>query len=153
METVEKIAAIQNKIQELTKQIHEIEALKRDKGQELLLEVLCDEAILNESSWVIDENCLKSDVHKHKKLSDLLSTDYHCHFEINNLFLNFDDNDITLWFTTTKDLENFIRSFNLKLNLSSLRREKEHYEKIISDSQKTLDLVNERIKYIESIGK
>lgn len=148
----EKIEIIKNEIQEFTDKICALEQQRNNKHQEFLLEVLCNEAVLNESSWIMDENCLKSSVRAHKTLTDLLSTNYHCHFEMNNFNLYFDDDDITIWFMSPNDLKNFVKDFNLKINIDSLLRERKQYEKTIENNQKFLEIIDERIKYLESIN-
>lgn len=89
-----------------------------------------------------------SDVRKHKTLTELLQTDYHQKYStvISNIpvELYFDDWDITIFFTSSSHIIDFIKLTNLRIDLKPIKDSIESLEASIrQDNLKLENLKNE----------
>jgi hypothetical protein len=143
-------------------QIRQLEDESNKTAELILVLVLSNPDILNEQSWLIDSNsnCLISQTNKHCFLTEILQTDYHQRYSttISNIpiELYFDDNDITIYFTSNTHFIDFVKSMKLKLNLNPLKDTIKSLETSLKEDncrlEKLKNELNEQIKlYPEEI--
>jgi hypothetical protein len=120
----EEILAIKAEMKDIQNSINDLSKKHTLKAEELLNKVLSCKEVLTEKTWVLQgDRTLISRSSEHKMFSDFLQTDYHCHFENDDLFLNFDDWDISIHFKRSEGLTKFIERYSLTLSIKPLKDE------------------------------
>jgi predicted nuclease with TOPRIM domain len=111
------------------------------------MEYLFQSDILKESPWDINR-CgknftLHSYTNKFKKLSAIFESDYHCHIDLSKEeTLRFDDGEISLHFKSIKKAFEFIKKYDLPLNMEPLIKERD----FLKEAFNTLDGTLKKIK-------
>ena len=122
MINIEEISAIKAEMKGIQDSINDLSKKHALKAEELLNKVLSCKEVFTETPWELQGDCtLISRISKHKILSDFLQTDYHCHFENEDLYLNFDDWDISIHFKRPESLTKFIECHSLTFSINPLK--------------------------------
>ena len=133
------LASLNDKINGL---YHEQRMIEEEYGR-LKMEYLFQSDILKESSWDINRNGKSLSLHSHtskfKKLSDLFETDYHCQIDLSKEeHLRFDDGDISLHFKSIGKAFEFIKKYDLPLNMEPLVKERDFLKEAFDTIDGTL---------------
>jgi hypothetical protein len=124
-------------IKERLKEIDEImQPLLRDQDvlTAKLFEEKCKEMFntgaLTEKPWFIEAPMtgfsLRSNANRHKKLAGLFESDYHCSTKFEDFEVQFSDGDIYLNFDADTKAFEFIKKYELKVNIKSLEEDLEN---------------------------
>jgi hypothetical protein len=148
------ILELKNKIDQTQKQINEIENIKADLCRELLEKVLGCPEILNQSAWDFPlDDSLVSNTNAHRLLSDFLQTTYHCHFETDDVFLYFDDNDIRISFKKPESLSVFLKTYNVQIKTKAVESQICRLKADIKREQEELKGLEENLEFIKLTNK
>jgi hypothetical protein len=130
----------------LDKEKHEV----LEQRNALRIEVAKDEGLLKAIEWEYSSPLLmsKTKLSKHPELATLFKVDsyghYNCFYLEENVELGFNDGDISLRFSApdaARLMEQFVREWGLKIDVSTIEWELEEAEKRAAEIRKTLKFV------------
>ncbi|MDD5650697.1 MAG: hypothetical protein PHF86_09850 [Candidatus Nanoarchaeia archaeon] len=147
------IETLKKHIDEVQEKINILERIKSDCCSQLLQNALSCSEILNEAKWILtDDNRLSSSIHRHKLLSGFLQTTYHCNFDVGNIHLYFDDDDINLMFCRADALTNFLKTYNILIDTTSVENHIRSTKQIIERDQKELEQLQISLEKMKAIN-
>lgn len=150
---IQELLDLKSEIQKIQQKIYSLENEKSLKATELLNKTLNTESVINQMTWDFQgDQILYSKDTKHKLLTQLLQTDYHCHFENDDLSLNFSDWDIYLCFKSQEKMFEFVHRNKLKINSSEVKKQIEQHKQTIISCQKSIEQLENEQKKIESLN-
>jgi hypothetical protein len=151
---------IEKDVLEIKKVINSVQdacnTLERQKSElrtELLEKVLACPEILNQAPWDFNENQLCSNIRDHRLFSEFLQTDYHCHFETDNVFVDFNDDDISIVFKRTDSLSIFLKTCKIKIKTKAVERQIDILKVNIKRQQEELKELEENLKSIKIMNE
>jgi hypothetical protein len=147
------IETLKMHIDEVQEKINILERIKSDCCSQLLQNALSCPEILNEAKWLLtDDNRLDSNIHRHKLLANFLQTTYRCNFDVGNVHLYFNDDDITLLFCRADALTNFLKIYNILIDTASVENHIRSTKQSIERDQKELEQLQISLEKMKTIN-